>query len=48
MKDERKVDIAALHARMELMEHPLLTRLGTLYIVINVMLLAALHYWPPG
>jgi hypothetical protein len=47
MKDELKVDIAARHARMGLMEHRLLTRLGALYIVVNAVLFAALHYWPP-
>ena len=40
--------IAALSARIDLVEHRLLTRLGGLMVVGFGVLFAALHYWPPG
>ena len=36
-----------LGARIDLVEHRLLTRLGGLVIVVGGALFAALHYWPP-
>ncbi len=38
---------AKLEAKIELIEHRLLTRLGGLIVVIAGILFAALHYWPP-
>ena len=46
-----KADVQAvrsdLGARIDLVEHRLLTRLGGLVIVVGGALFAALHYWPP-
>jgi hypothetical protein len=36
-----------LGARIDLVEHRLLTWLGGLVIVVGGALFAALHYWPP-
>ena len=38
---------ADLSAKIDLVEHRLLTRLGGLVIVVGGVLFAALHYWPP-
>jgi hypothetical protein len=37
-----------VNARIDLVEHRLLTRLGGLIVVLAGLLFAALHYWPPG
>jgi hypothetical protein len=42
-----KADTAALGARIDLVEHRLLTRLGGLTVVGLTILFAALHMWPP-
>jgi len=41
-----KVDIAALEAKLELVKHQLIMRLGSLMVVL-MGLLAALHLWSP-
>jgi hypothetical protein len=38
---------ARLNARIHLVEHRLLTRLGGLAVVLSGAIVAALHYWPP-
>lgn len=43
-----KQEITRLDARIDLVEHRLLTRLGGLIVVGLTLLFAALHYWPPG
>ena len=49
---ELRPEIAAvrrdLSARIDLVEHRLLTRLGGLIVVGFGVLFAALRYWPPG
>jgi hypothetical protein len=54
LRTELKGDIAALgnridlvERRIDLVEHRLLTRLGSLVVVLAGLLFAALHYWPP-
>src|SRR5579875_3541867 len=54
LRTELKADIAALgngidlvERRIDLVEHRLLTRLGSLVVVLAGLLFAALHYWPP-
>jgi hypothetical protein len=47
LKADLKADIAAVNARIDLIEHRLLTRLGGLMVVGFGALFAALHYWPP-
>jgi len=42
-----KQDLQALEAKLELIKHQLITRLGGLVVVIAGLLFAALHYWPP-
>jgi hypothetical protein len=42
-----KAAIAEVNARIDLVEHRLLTRLGGLMVVGFGALFAALHYWPP-
>jgi 3-oxoacyl-ACP reductase-like protein len=42
-----KANIAAVDARLTLVEHRLMTRLGGLAVVLTGILFAALHYWPP-
>jgi hypothetical protein len=42
-----KQDLQALEAKLELVKHQLITRLGGLVVVIAGLLFAALHYWPP-
>ena len=42
-----KADIAAVNARIDLVEHRLMTRLGGLTVVGFGLLFAALHIWPP-
>src|SRR5271156_5909275 len=37
-----------LNARIELVQHQLMTRLGGLMVVLSGLLFAALHYWPPA
>jgi hypothetical protein len=39
--------IAAVSARIDLVEHRLFTRLGGLAVVLSGAIVAALHYWPP-
>jgi hypothetical protein len=36
-----------LEAKLELVRHQLITRLGGLMVVLAGLLFAALHYWPP-
>jgi hypothetical protein len=36
-----------LNARIDLVEHRLLTRLGGLMVVLSGVIVAALHCWPP-
>ena len=36
-----------LEAKIDLVRHHLLTRLGSLMVVLLGLLFAALHYWPP-
>jgi hypothetical protein len=43
-----KADIARIEAKLDLVEHRLLTRLGTFAVALSGLLFAALHYWPPG
>jgi hypothetical protein len=43
-----RMDIAAVSARIDLVEHRLLTRLRGLMVVGFGVRFAALHYWPPG
>ena len=58
LRAELKGDIAAVRAelhetelrlqgRIDLVEHRLMTRLGSLVVVLIGLLFAALHYWPP-
>lgn len=42
-----KQDLQALEAKLELVQHQLITRLGGLMVVLPGLLFAALHYWPP-
>jgi hypothetical protein len=42
-----KQDLQALEAKLELVKHQLITRLGGLMVVLTGLLFAALHYWPP-
>ncbi len=42
-----KQDLQALEAKLELVKHQLVTRLGGLVVVVAGILFAALHYWPP-
>jgi len=42
-----KQDLQALQAKLELVKHQLITRLGGLMVVLAGLLFAALHYWPP-
>jgi hypothetical protein len=46
-----KADVQAvrsdLGARIDLVEHRLLTLLGGLMVVLSGAIVAALHYWPP-
>jgi hypothetical protein len=42
-----KQDLQALEAKLELVKHQLITRLGGLMVVLAGLLFAALHYWPP-
>jgi hypothetical protein len=48
VRSELKADIARVEARLDPIEHRLVTRLGGLMVVLWAALLAALHYWPPG
>jgi len=36
-----------LAAKIDLVRHQLVTRLGSLMVVLLGLLFAALHYWPP-
>ena len=36
-----------LEAKIDVVRHQLLTRLGSLMVVLLGLLFAALHYWPP-
>jgi hypothetical protein len=49
---ELRPEIAAvrrdLGARIDLIEHRLLTRLGGLAVVLTGIIIAVLHYWQPG
>ena len=36
-----------LEAKIDLVRHQLITRLGSLMVVLVGLLFAALHYWPP-
>jgi hypothetical protein len=42
-----KQDLQALEAKLELVKHQLITRLGGLMVALAGLLFAALHYWPP-
>jgi hypothetical protein len=42
-----KQDLQTLEAKLELVKHQLITRLGGLMVVLAGLLFAALHYWPP-
>jgi hypothetical protein len=42
-----KQDLQALEAKLDLVKHQLITRLGGLMVVLAGLLFAALHYWPP-
>ena len=42
-----KQDLQPLEAKLELVKHQLITRLGGLMVVLAGLLFAALHYWPP-
>ena len=43
-----RADMAALRSEMALMEYRLLTRLGSLMVVVAGLLFAALRYLPPA
>ena len=43
-----RADVAAVDAKLTLVEHRLFTRLGGLGVVLAGVVMAALHYWPPG
>ena len=47
-RTELKADIAAVSARIDLVEHRLLTRLGGLAVVLTGVIITVQHYWPPG
>lgn len=36
-----------LEAKIDLVRHQLITRLGGLVVAVATLLFAALHYWPP-
>jgi hypothetical protein len=38
---------AELEAKIDLVRHQLVTRLGGLVVAVATLLFAALHYWPP-
>lgn len=42
-----KADIATTNAKLDLVEHRLLTRLGGLAVVLTGFIIAAMHIWPP-
>jgi hypothetical protein len=42
-----KQDLQALEAKLDLVKHQLITRLGGLMVVLAGLLFGALHYWPP-
>ena len=46
-KADLRQEIAAVNARIDLVEHRLMTRLGALMVVVSGLLFAALHQWPP-
>jgi len=43
-----RAEFAAVRAEMALLEHRLITRLGSLMVIIAGLLFAALHYVPPA
>ena len=43
-----RADVAAVKAKLTLVEHRLLIRLGGLMIVVGAALFAVLCYWPPS
>jgi hypothetical protein len=47
VRTEVQASEARLNARIDLVEHRLLTRLGGLIVVVGGILFAALHLWPP-
>ncbi len=46
-KQDLQLAVAELRAQIELINHQLWTRLGSLVVVVAGLLFAALHYWPP-
>ena len=47
LRAELKGDIAAVSAKVDLIEHRLMTRLGVLIVAGLALLFAAIHIWPP-
>jgi hypothetical protein len=46
-KQDLQLVKAEVEAKIDLMKHQIVTRLGSLMVVLLGLLFAALHYWPP-
>lgn len=46
-KQDLQLIKAELEAKIDLVRHQLITRLGGLVVAAATLLFAALHYWPP-
>ena len=46
-KQDLQLIKAELEAKIDLVRHQLITRLGGLVVAVATLLFAALHYWPP-